>query len=352
MGQDKETAGPRAGAGGRRPRSRGRAAVLAGGACAAALAGLLAGALAALAVLAPGRMLPLGAAAAVGVLGGLGRPARAARRARQALIETQPLPAAGLSRGPGPGTVRPPRRLRGLRLRRWLPAGVAGLAGFALAAAGTAWAVTPGVSGAEALIRAAGRAQGAPDTGAPVPARFAAALTAAENARFYRDDGIDPAGVARALAREVTGAPGDPGGATLEQQLARVLYPAGGGWPAVVDEAVLAVKLDAAYPKARILEMYASAVYFGNGYYGLTAAACGYFATAPSRLDWAQAALLAGVLQAPSFDDPLVNPAAALARRRYVLTRLAADGTLTAAQAASAARAPLSLRAETMPARC
>src|SRR5215469_6402549 len=82
---------------------------------------------------------------------------------------------------------------------------------------------------------------------------------------------------------------------------------------------------------------------FGDGYYGLQAASCGYFGVAPADLNWPQAALLAGLVQAPSAYDPLVHAALARAREAHVLGRLAATGTLTRAQAERAYRQPLHL---------
>jgi membrane peptidoglycan carboxypeptidase len=81
----------------------------------------------------------------------------------------------------------------------------------------------------------------------------------------------------------------------------------------------------------------------GHGYYGLAAASCGYFAEQPARLSWGQAAMLAGLVQAPSADDPLSHFANARAREAHVLIRLIATGTLTPTQAAQAFREPLHL---------
>jgi membrane peptidoglycan carboxypeptidase len=89
--------------------------------------------------------------------------------------------------------------------------------------------------------------------------------------------------------------------------------------------------------------MYLSAVYFGHGYYGIRAASAGYFGVTPEQLTWAQAALLAGIVQAPSQLDPSRNLAAAQARMTYVLRRLVSDGRLTADKATHLERSPLGL---------
>ena len=106
---------------------------------------------------------------------------------------------------------------------------------------------------------------------------------------------------------------------------------------------LVGVKLALGYPKTEILQIYSSVAHFGHGYCGLRAASCGYFAVAPAALTWPQAALLAGLVQAPSAYDPLMHPALARAREAHVLGRLAATGTLTHAQAGRAYQEPLHL---------
>ena len=98
--------------------------------------------------------------------------------------------------------------------------------------------------------------------------------------------------------------------------------------------------------------MSASVAYFGDGYYGLAAASCGYFGVAPAALSWPQAALLAGLMQAPSADNPVTHFTLARAREAHVLARLAATRTLTRAQADRAYREPLHLADAARTARC
>ena len=171
-----------------------------------------------------------------------------------------------------------------------------------------------------------------------------AALTATEDASFFSNSGIDPRGVARGAWGAVTGN-ADVGGATLEQQLAKILYTGGSSGPLqIVEQLALAEKLDRRYSKDEILRLYLSTVYFGDGAYGLDAAARAYFGLTPAQLDWAQASLLAGLVQAPSAYDPLTHLALARQRQVQVLGRLVATGHLTAQQAAGIARQPLRLR--------
>lgn len=114
-------------------------------------------------------------------------------------------------------------------------------------------------------------------------------------------------------------------------------------WPAGPRAALLGIKLDLNYSKAQILQMYADVAYFGHGYYGLAAASCGYFAERPDRLSWGQAAMLAGLVQASSADDPLIHFANARARQAHVLVRLIDTRTLTWQQASRAYQQPLHL---------
>ena len=145
------------------------------------------------------------------------------------------------------------------------------------------------------------------------------------------------------LAGHVTGQP-DQGGATLYQQLAKMLYtPGRSGAGVQAEQIILGIKLDLTYSKAQILRLYADIAYFGRGYYGLAQASCGYFGVPPAGLTWPQAALLAGLVQAPSADNPVTHFTVARAREAHVLGRLVATGTLTEAQAARAYRAPLHL---------
>lgn len=206
------------------------------------------------------------------------------------------------------------------------------------------WPLTPGVGSAEQRVAQRLAAHAAQDPHAlPQPDRVGKAVIATEDSRFLRHHGLDALGVLRAAAGFAHGR-ADPGGATLEQQLAKNLYtPGRRGVVAKVEQVELALKLDVHWSKPQVLEMYLAAVYFGAGHYGLPAAARGYFGLAPADLSWAQASLLAGLLQAPTAYDPYTHPDLARHRQRHVLDRLVATGALTASQADSAATAPWKL---------
>jgi penicillin-binding protein 1A len=260
-------------------------------------------------------------------------PAATAAAAAEGAAAAPQIPARA---SPAPGRLRSPRR-------RYLLRGVLALLVIAGTLLGGAEMATPTVTGAPALVAAIDREHGS----APVPAepswRVSEAIVAAEDGTFYSNDGIDVAGVGRALWGWFTGV--DEGGSTITEQLAKVLYT--GGRTGVSDrvaQVALALKLDGHYTKPAILSMYLSAIYFGNGYYGVLAASEGYFGLAPGRLTWTQASLLAGLPQAPSLLDPLEHLALARQRQSYVLDRLVTTGVLSRAQAAAAAAAPLDLR--------
>jgi penicillin-binding protein 1A len=242
--------------------------------------------------------------------------------------------------GPSRGAARPRRRRRWIgRLIRW----IATLALFGVLLLGAGWALTPSVDDAAARVAAQLRAHSAPALKGAVPTKVAEALIATENSRFYSSPGIDPISVLRAPIGVLTGK--DPGGATLEQQLAKNLYEQGSmSLLSRAAEGVLALKLDRTWSKPQILRMYFDDGYYGHGFYGLTDASEGYFGVPPASLTWPQASLLAGLFQAPSAYDPLQHPAAARARQAHVLDRLVAVGTLTREQADAIGRESWGLR--------
>jgi membrane peptidoglycan carboxypeptidase len=250
-----------------------------------------------------------------------------------------------------PGARRPrhaspdrvPRRApRARRALRRLLAGLLLLAVAILALAGGGLASLPGVGDAPRLARALMR--GHHERAAmPVPPRLAAAVIATEDEHFDENVVLNVAtGIGRAGLAVLEGQ-SNPGGATIDQQLAKALYGQTGGQLGVLREIGLGIKLGASYSHHAVLAMYLNVNYYGNGYWGVWQAAEGYFDTSPGRLTWPQAAMLAGLLQAPSAYDPLRHPALALRRRRHVLSQLVANHDLTAAQAAADARTPLPL---------
>jgi membrane peptidoglycan carboxypeptidase len=209
------------------------------------------------------------------------------------------------------------------------------------AAFGMLLLITPSVGNARQLAARIDQAHHAPYPGAAVPPRFAAALEATEDHRFNSEPGIDPIALGRFVLGQVAGK-GDQGGATLYAQLAKLLYtPGDASIKAQLEQGALAVKLRFSYGPAEVLRLYSDVVYFGHGYYGLQDASCGYYGVPPDQMSWPQAALLAGLVFAPTADDPLTSPAGALSREEHVLGRLVATGELTQAQVSAYLQIPV-----------
>jgi penicillin-binding protein 1A len=165
------------------------------------------------------------------------------------------------------------------------------------------------------------------------------ATVAIEDRRFYHHGGIDPVGILRALVADVSAGRIVQGGSTITQELVRNLYLSREQTlRRKVVEACLAVKLSRAWSKDRILTAYLNDVYYGNHAYGIEAAAETYFSRSAARLTLEQAALLAGLPQAPSYYDPLHNPGPALGRRDEVLHALLRSGDISEEEFAAAVR--------------
>jgi len=247
----------------------------------------------------------------------------------------------GQNRGRTSITGEAPRRRRRLLRRTLIVLGALIIVG--IVAFGGLLLVTPSVGNARALARAQDRAHHAAFPGPSVPVRFAAAIESTEDHRFGYEPGIDPFAIARVTASWLTGGgTSDQGGATIYQQLAKLLYTRDrSGATVELEQVSLAVKLFMTYSSAQILQMYSDVAYFGNNDYGLAAASCGYFGIPPDRLSWPQAALLAGLVQGPSADDPLQHPVQARQREVHVVGRLAATGEITQQQARAALAQPL-----------
>ena len=210
-------------------------------------------------------------------------------------------------------------------------------------AVGALYVLTPSAGEATQLAQQQAQAHGIAYPGPNVPQNFARPLVATEDHRFYSEPGVDLFAVGRVIESKLTGGQ-DQGGATIEQQLAKLLYtPGQTSLKAELEQVVLAFKLNNTYSKQEILRLYAEVAYYGHGYYGLEQASCGYFGHPASELTVVQGAMLAGVVNAPSIDDPINDPINARARLTHVIDRMAAVGYLTKARAAQALAAPLGI---------
>jgi membrane peptidoglycan carboxypeptidase len=161
------------------------------------------------------------------------------------------------------------------------------------------------------------------------------AVVAAEDRNFYHEGGFDVTAILRAAVRDLTGGRTE-GASTITQQLARIDFLSQEqSLMRKLREILLADEIDHRYSKNDVLAAYLNTVYFGQGAYGVAAAAQVYFGKNPATLTLAEAALLAGLLQAPSADDPLQNPSAAFSRQHYVLTSMTDVGDITPVAAAA-----------------
>ena len=201
--------------------------------------------------------------------------------------------------------------------------------------------MTPPGTQAQGKVAAMLAAHGAPSDDGVVPTKVGDALLATEDSRYQSDWAVDPQGTIRALWGFVTSNPNE-GGATIEVQLAKNLWTPRRSDPvALAEQVAMAIKLDHDYSKRQILAMYLDAAYFGDGAYGVTDAAQHYFGVTPDQLTWAQATLLAGLVQAPTNYDPHGHLHAALTRRSHVLARMVATGAMSRSEAAAVAAEPL-----------
>jgi membrane peptidoglycan carboxypeptidase len=164
------------------------------------------------------------------------------------------------------------------------------------------------------------------------------AVIAAEDRSFYDEGGVNPGRIVKAAVVDVVLRRPAEGASTITQQLARMaLLPDDKSLMRKLREVLLADEIDRTYSKAKILEMYLNSVYLGHGAYGVEEAAQTYFGKHASQLSLPEASLLAGLLQAPSSDDPTTHADAAFARQAYVLEGMLSTGAITKDQAAAAA---------------
>jgi len=172
-----------------------------------------------------------------------------------------------------------------------------------------------------------------PVAGAAISPWVREATVAIEDRRFYEHGGVDPIGILRAVVADVRAGKIVQGGSTITQELVRNLYlTRQRTLQRKLTEACLAIKLGQKWSKDRILTAYLNEVYYGNHAYGIEAAAETYFSEPARLLTLDQAALLAGVPQAPSIYDPFVRPDDAIARRDEVLHAMLVNGDISLGQ--------------------
>ena len=189
-----------------------------------------------------------------------------------------------------------------------------------------------------ALLGVRGGRFGPPVDVARLPAHVPGAFVAIEDRRFYEHNGFDPRGIARAVIAGLSEGRPTQGASTITQQLARNLFlNADRTFERKATELVYAIELEQRYSKAQILGLYLSRVYFGEGAYGLEAAAQRYFGKPAARLTVKEAAMLAGVLKSPTNYNPVTQARRCAERADLVLAAMAETGVITAEQRAKAA---------------
>ncbi|MEJ2332434.1 MAG: transglycosylase domain-containing protein [Desulfobulbaceae bacterium] len=172
---------------------------------------------------------------------------------------------------------------------------------------------------------------------ATMPDLLPKAFVAAEDARFYEHPGVDVWSIFRALFHNLRSGTKAQGGSTISQQVTRsLLLTRKKVYSRKIKEAILAYRIDSVLSKDEILYIYLNQIYLGEGAYGVEAAARTYFNKGVKNLSLGQAALLAGLPQAPSRYSPLKDIKTAKKRQAYVLNRMAEEGYISAEAARKA----------------
>ena len=173
------------------------------------------------------------------------------------------------------------------------------------------------------------------------------AIVAIEDRRFYDHWGFDMTGMARATLVNVQHGRIEEGASTITQQLVKNLFLANEQtFTRKAQELLLALDIENTYSKDEILEMYLNVVYYGAGFYGINAAAEGYYGKTPAALNLPEASMLAGVPNAPSELSPFTNFIAAKKRQAIVLDTMTTQGLIDARTAEDAKMQPLIFRPE------
>jgi penicillin-binding protein 1A len=159
------------------------------------------------------------------------------------------------------------------------------------------------------------------------------AVIAAEDDRFFEHPGVDYKGILRAVLNQVTEGDKSQGGSTITMQVARNFFLSREKtYMRKISEIFLALKIEHQLTKNEILELYLNKIYLGKRAYGFSAAAQVYYGKTLAELSLAQTAMMAGLPQAPSRANPIINPERAVARRNYVLKRMHKLGYITDAE--------------------
>jgi len=181
-----------------------------------------------------------------------------------------------------------------------------------------------------------------------IPKHTINAFIAVEDARFFQHKGIDFFGIMRALFKNIKARRIEQGGSTITQQITKSLLlknPAR-TYKRKVREALLSLQIEKEFSKKKILYLYLNQIYMGHGLYGIEAASEVYFGKNARELNIAESALLAGLAQAPSRDDPIKHFSRAKLRQKYVLERMKDEGLINDEQFKEALDTKLEITSE------
>ncbi|MBF0219080.1 MAG: penicillin-binding protein 1A [Gammaproteobacteria bacterium] len=199
-----------------------------------------------------------------------------------------------------------------------------------------------------ALIAEFGEMKRTPLPFAEFPLQLRQAVIAVEDGRFYEHQGVDLLGLSRAAINLLRTGEKGQGGSTITMQVARNFFLSREKtYLRKISEILLSLKIEKELNKDEILELYLNKIYLGKRAYGMAAAGQVYYGKPLNELTLAQMAMLAGLPKAPSAANPLANPDKAIARRNYVLSRMAELGFINNAQFAAAREAPITAKLHT-----
>ena len=258
-------------------------------------------------------------------------------------------------------TAKPPRPWYVRVFRYSIFAGLAGFVALAIAVA-VAWSTLPSYeelkqspNGQMIRVRAAdgtviislGPSFGAWLPYDAIPDVMTDAIVSVEDRRYRWHPGVDPLGIARSFAVRAQKGRFTQGGSTITQQLARNVFLTNDKtWTRKFREIILALALEGKFSKDEILELYLNRVYFGGGAYGIDAASRKFFGHPANQLSLPEAAIIAGLVKAPSNYSPTADAKAAIGRAGVVLAAMESTGVITAAEASAANPAHVALAPE------
>jgi penicillin-binding protein 1A len=195
------------------------------------------------------------------------------------------------------------------------------------------------------LIQEYGEKKRIPVTYNQIPPQLIHGLLATEDQRFFEHSGVDIFGLGRATIRMIKTGTKSQGGSTITMQVARNFFLSRKKtFLRKFNEILLAIKIEHELNKEKILELYLNRIYLGNRAYGVGAAAEVYYGKPLQQLTLAELAMIAGLPQAPSSQNPIANPVAAKKRRNHVLARMREENYISEAEYQEAIKEPVSAR--------